>query len=177
MTDERKKISDKIILRKAGPEDIAASTLILREAAQQMMDEGKKQWDQSYPTETHVRDDIRKGNGYVLVCNGLIVGYCAIIFDEEHAYKNIQGTWLSNGTYVVVHRMAICKDKKGKGLGRVFLEKVESYALMSGFYSLKVDTNFDNLSMLGLLNNMGFSYCGEISYEKGTRKAFEKILY
>ena len=41
---------------------------------------------------------------------------------------------------------------------------------------VKVDTNFDNLPMIGLLSSMGFSICGRINYgNRGMRFAFEKL--
>lgn len=173
---EHNMISAKSILRKATIEEVGAVTLILRQAAQQMMDEGKKQWDYSYPTEIHVRADIANDYGYVLVYDDEIVGYCAIVFDGEPVYNNIKGAWLSDGPYVVVHRMGIRQDRRGLGLGRAFMEKVENYAKKMGCSSFRIDTNFDNYSMLGLLDRLGFSYCGEIYYEGGSRKAFQKTL-
>lgn len=164
-------------LRKAGIEDVDAATGILRQAAQWMMDNGKQQWNHSYPTVRHVRSDVERGVGFVMVDDAdNILGYCAIAVDGEPAYDHLDGHWLSDGPYVVVHRMAIRMDRKGHGLGRRFMEMVENHALERGVKSFKVDTNFDNYSMLGLLDKLGFTYCGQVKYENGYRRAFEKVL-
>ncbi len=57
-----------------------------------------------------------------------------------------------------------------------YFERVERLALAHGVRSFKVDTNFDNADMLHILSKRGFAYCGEIHYEHGVRKAFEKML-
>ena len=156
--------------------DIDAASMILKQAARQMMDEGKQQWTHYYPTEVHVRDDVERGVGYVLEDDNGIVGYCAVVLDGEPAYNHLEGNWLSNDRYVVVHRLAVRMDRKGIGLGRIFMETIENYAKDHGIYCFKIDTNFDNQSMLGLLNKLGFIYCGEVIYESGRRMAFEKLL-
>ncbi len=51
----------------------------------------------------------------------------------------------------------------------------ESLCLDKKVYSIKVDTNFDNLPMLKIVEKLGYTYCGEVYFE-GPRKAFEKVL-
>lgn len=171
-----KYITDTVVLRTAVRKDVSAISEILRDAVQRMLAEGKQQWTESYPTATHVRADIENGNGYVLEKDGEVIGYAAVVFSGEPAYESLDGSWLSNGRYVVAHRMAVSQGVKGLGYGRIFMEAIEGFAREEGFNSFKVDTNFDNFAMLGLLAKLGFTYCGEIEYEGGSRKAFEKLI-
>lgn len=164
------------IFRQAVSEDTHVISGILRAAAKRMMAQGKKQWDEKYPTETHVASDIKRGEGHILTSEGKIIAYGAVVTDGEPAYENISGKWLSDRQYVVVHRMAVSMEHECKGVGRTFLEHVEQYARSRGIYSFRVDTNFDNFAMLRLLEKLGFTYCGEISYNGSPRKAFEKLL-
>ena len=48
--------------------------------------------------------------------------------------------------------------------------------LESNVYSIKVDTNFDNVPMLRILDKLGYVYCGEVFFRGSARKAFEKVL-
>lgn len=141
-----------------------------------MLAEGKQQWDETYPNEIHVRADIEAGIGYVLESDNEIVGYAAVVFDGETSYNSLNGRWLSSGKYVVAHRMAIRQDKEGKGFGKAFMNTIEDYARSLGVNSFKIDTNFDNFSMLALLDKLGFTYCGDIVFQGGYRKAFEKLI-
>lgn len=176
MTDYSKRISESLRFRKADITDLQEISVILKNAVERMLAEGKRQWDENYPNETHVRSDIEKGTGYVLENNGEVVGYGAVVYSGEPAYGHIDGKWLSDGRYVVVHRLAVSQSVKGKGLGRAFMNAVEDFARSLGINSFRIDTNFDNSAMLGLLGRLGFTYCGEIYYEKGSRKAFEKLI-
>lgn len=165
-----------LVFRQAVPDDIPQAGIILRQAVDRMLAEGKKQWDYSYPNEAHIRTDIDSGIGYVLESDGEVVAYGAVTFDGEPAYTDIDGQWLSDIRYVVVHRMAVLLTSQSRGFGMSFIEAVEKFALSKGVRSIKVDTNYDNTRMLNLLNKLGFTYCGEIHYQKGPRKAFEKLL-
>ena len=44
-------------------------------------------------------------------------------------------------------------------------------------HSIKIDTNNDNVEMLGMLQQLGFTYCGIINYDKNKQRlAFEKLI-
>ena len=99
-----------------------------------------------------------------------------MVFDGEPAYNSIEGRWLSEQPYVVVHRLAVADEMKQKGIASLFMQKVEKLSRSQGIHSFKVDTNFDNFYMHRMLEKLGFSYCGEILYQRGTRMAYEKLL-
>lgn len=166
-----------IVFRKATEDDVSSATNILRQAVDRMLAEGKQQWDLHYPNESHVKADVTSGTGYVLESGHQVVAYGAVVFDGEPAYKGIDGKWLSDNEYVVVHRLAVLATKQRSGLAKSFLSAVEQLALNRGVRSFRIDTNFDNIRMLALLEKCGFTYCGEIMYDKGSRKAFEKIVF
>lgn len=176
MSEYSKQITETLLFRKADMADVPAISAILKQAVTRMLVEGKCQWNENYPTATHVRADIANGAGYVLESNGTVVGYGAVIFTGEPAYDHLKGSWLTDGRYVVVHRLAVNRESKERGLGRTFMQAVEEYAKTKKVPSFRVDTNFDNDAMLTLLHRLGFTHCGEIRYESGPRLAFEKKL-
>lgn len=103
-----------------------------------------------------------------------VIAYGAVAFDGEQAYDAIEGTWLTDGDYVVLHRLAVADEEKGRGRAREFMLRVEAAARRRGVGSFRVDTNFDNRYMLRLLARLGFVYCGKVRYRSGERLAFEK---
>lgn len=105
-----------------------------------------------------------------------IIAYGAVSFDGEPAYEAIEGKWLSEQPYVVVHRLAVADEMKQKGIATLFMQKVEEFSRGKGIHSFKVDTNFDNFYMHKMLERLGFVYCGEIIYGRGVRMAYEKLL-
>ena len=102
--------------------------------------------------------------------------YGAVLFGGEPAYGSIEGEWLCQPPYVVVHRLAVAQEMRRCGLATRFMREVETFARNAGLHSFRVDTNFDNRYMRSLLSALGFTYCGEIFYAHGSRRAYEKPL-
>lgn len=165
-----------MLFRHATFRDLTEIMRIIDAAVGRMLAEGKCQWSEEYPRDKHIIADIMAGNGYVLDDWGRIMAYGAAVFTGEPAYENIDGEWLTDGDYVVVHRMAVAQDVQSQGIGRKFLVAVEKYAANLGVGSFRIDTNFDNDRMLALLDKCSFEFTGLIHYPQGERRAFEKLI-
>ena len=127
--------------------------------------------------DEYITDDIDRGYGHVLCTHtGLVVAYGAVVFDGEPAYAEIDGTWLDQAPYVVLHRLAVAQEVKGQGIATEFMRRTMTLARERGTGSFRIDTNFDNRCMLRLLAKFGFVRCGEIHYARDPRIAFQKIL-
>jgi len=123
-----------------------------------------------------VKTDIQNNYGYLLTDGESIAGYCALMINNEPAYAEIDGKWLTDTDFVVYHRVAISEKHLGKGVAKKMLGYIEDFARSNNIKSIKVDTNFDNAGMLSLLEKFGYVYCGEVFFRGAARKAFEKIL-
>ena len=165
-----------MILQKADSSHVPIIWNILQEAIEQRKQEGSRQWQDGYPNEQTVHEDIAKGYAYVLVDEDVVVAYVAIIFDGEPAYDSIDGKWLTYGDYAAVHRVATSNAAKGKGVATRLLQLLEPFCHERKVYSIKLDTNFDNPAMLKILNKLNYTYCGEIFFKGASRKAYEKVL-
>lgn len=162
--------------RKAQQKDLPQIWAILQQAILRRKADGSNQWQDGYPNPQVVQSDIDKGYGFVLVKDHALIGYSAVMLNDEPAYKDIEGTWLSNGDFIVIHRVAIAESELGKGHAQRILLAIEDYARSIGVYSIKADTNFDNGGMLHIFNRLGYQYCGEVHFRGSARKAFEKQL-
>jgi len=163
-------------LRKAQLSDAHRIWEILQQAIEQRKQDGSQQWQDGYPNPDTISADINSGYGYVLVDNNEVIAYAAIIFGIEPAYTDIVGKWLTNEDYVVIHRVATSNKIKGKGIATRLFEMIETLAVEHGVHSIKVDTNFDNVPMLRILEKLNYTYCGEVFFRGSARKAFEKML-
>lgn len=164
------------VFRKATAAEIPQIWEILQDAITRRKNDGSRQWQDGYPNENAIKQDVEKGVGYVLTNNEVILGYAAILISDEPAYADLKGTWLSNGDFVVVHRLAISENYLGQGLAQKMMLCTEDFALQNNIHSVKVDTNFDNIGMLKIFEKLGYIYCGEVTFRGGIRKAFEKRL-
>lgn len=163
-------------LRKSHHSEIDFIWEILQSAIARRKAEGSKQWQDGYPNPEVLKSDFQKNASYVFTFNEEIIGYCAVLINDEPAYQELQGQWLSESDFIVLHRIAIAEKYLGKGFAKQMMEHVEKLALSQKIYSIKADTNFDNLAMLHLFNKLGYSYCGEVHFRGSPRKAFEKLL-
>lgn len=149
---------------------------ILKHAIQRRKAEGSNQWQDGYPNEEVIHQDLVKGVGYVITFNDAIIAYCAVLKNDEPEYARIVGKWLSTNDFVVFHRVAVAPEFLGKGVAHKMFQFIEDFALQHQIYSIKVDTNFDNHAMLALLKKRNYVYCGEVYFRGSPRQAFEKVL-
>ena len=162
--------------RKATANEIPAIWDILQQAILRRRADGSDQWQDGYPNPEVVKKDIDAGHGFVLTEGETIIGYTAVLINDEPEYAKIIGEWLSNDDFVVFHRVAILENYLGKGLSKKILDFIEDFALSNNIYSIKADTNFDNPAMLKIFEKSGYKYCGKVYFRGSERKAFEKVL-
>ncbi|MGV3504036.1 MAG: GNAT family N-acetyltransferase [Adhaeribacter sp.] len=172
--------------RKAEIPEIPAIWDILQGAIRRRKEEGSRQWQDGYPNPEVIRQDIERGAGYVLTGTGAeaaggreagaLIGYCAVLVNDEPAYAGIEGKWLTEADFVVIHRVAVAEPFLGKGMAQNILGAVETLAREKQIYSIKADTNFDNIAMMKTFEKLGYVYCGEVYFRGSARRAYEKIL-
>lgn len=163
------------VFRKAIKEDLVSIMEIIDFAKESRRKDGSNQWQDGYPNEKTILNDIEKRQGYVITENNEVLFYLAIIFGVEPAYEKLD-SWLTNQDYCVIHRMAVSHKTKGKGLSTKALLQAEELCIEQNVFSIKIDTNFDNKAMLHLLEKLNYTYCGEVYFRGSPRKAFEKVL-
>lgn len=162
-------------LRLTTTNDVTAVMSIINEAKAYFKEQGINQWQDGYPNEISIINDISHREAYVLEDNGDVVATAMISSAPEPTYNYIEGKWLQCDKYLVIHRIAIKNDQKGKGLAKIILD--EAIKLYPKMASVRMDTHDDNLSMQRFLTKYGFTYCGTIYLEtKDSRRAYEKIL-
>ena len=97
-----------------------------------------------------------------------IVAYFALLPSPEPTYDYIDGAWLTDEPYGVIHRMASYPEVHG------IFSTIIDYAA-SRYTHLRIDTHRDNRIMQHLIEKHGFTYCGIIWLEDGTeRLAYER---
>jgi len=97
-----------------------------------------------------------------------VVGYFALLPSPEPTYNVIDGAWLTDEPYGVIHRMASYPDAHG-----VFVAIMDFAA--ARYPHLRIDTHRDNRIMRHLIEKHGFTYCGIIWLTDGTeRLAYER---
>lgn len=148
-------------IRKASAQDLDQIMQIYENAKTFMRENGnKEQWGDGYPSRELIEQDL--DDMYLCMAENQIV--CVFYYKkgEDEEYGQINGKWLNDEPYGVVHRVASTGIIKGAA----------SYCLdwaYSQIPNLRMDTYRDNIPMQKLLEKCGFQYCG--SFERlGTDK-------
>lgn len=149
---------------------------LINQAKEFLRSNGVDQWQQGYPDEACIERDIKTGKGYLCVQQDGIVGYLCIDFDGEPAYDTLNGRWLSEQPYVVVHRMTFDRNVRGTGLASKAFTLTEELSRARGVHSFKIDTDNDNKIMKHLMAKNGFTYCGTICFDNSEKIAYEKLI-
>lgn len=164
------------VFRKAEENETQQIWEILQSAIDRRKEDGSSQWQNGYPNVKTVEEDILQGKGYVLAQGSILIAYCAISISDEVAYNNIDGAWLTDGDYLVIHRVAVSSLHIKKGFAKEIIRRSEKFAKENGIMSVRIDTNFDNFPMLKICEQLQYQYCGMVKMRESDRKAFEKIL-
>ena len=126
------------------------------------------QWGTNYPPEEMIRQDIENGKSYVEIENDSIRAVFYFAVEEDPTYGYIDGTWLNDRPYGVIHRIAV--GENGKGVAAQCFQF--AYAQCD---NLRIDTYEKNIPMQRCLAKNGFARCGIIYLEDGDpRIAYQK---
>ena len=110
-------------LRHTTINDLPEVIEIINQAKLYFKNEGIDQWQDGYPNEDSIINDIDQNEAYVLEDNGKILATTMISSNIEPTYNYIEGNWLQNDKYMVIHRIAIHNDQKGKGLAKIIIDE------------------------------------------------------
>lgn len=159
-------------IRKSKIEDIPSIMPIYENARDFMSRSGNPhQWINGYPATDDISRDITAGCHYVILSDsGEIVGAFMFRIGHDATYDIIEGTWLNNAPYGVIHRLA--SSGKTKGIADACFNFC--FSLID---NIRVDTHPDNTMMQRAIMRHGFTPTGIIYCHNGTpRLAFHKSL-
>ena len=160
----------------AQPEDFDRAMEILRAGRDFQRQQGFVQWTDSFPNPEVIRDDLKKGLGYVIKAGDSIAAYFYLGFDGDPAYPQIDGKWIYDEPYAVIHRIAIATEFRGMGLSSVVFGLIADFCWDRNIPLLRIDTHEDNKRMQHILAKNGFAYCGIVLQNGSPRLAYEKKL-
>ncbi len=167
-----------MIFRKTEEKDKKQVISLWREAQAYFREQEIDQWQDGYPDEACLDLDVAKGSSYVLEDAGRVIATAFISFDGEPDYLHIEGKWITDGPYGVIHRVAVAGEAKGRGLAGRLVEEAVSMCREQGVQGLRVDTHQDNRSMRRMLTKNGFTYCGiiHLTRDGAPRVAYERLI-
>ena len=156
------------MIRQTTQSDLDAVMEIYAYARTYMRENGNpNQWHNNHPPQAVIEDDIKAGLSYVCEEDGEVVAVFYFNVEIEPTYGKIDGQWINDEPYGVVHRIA--RGPEAKGVGAACLNWCAAQ-----HPNIRIDTHRDNAAMLKLLEKLGYKYCGVIWLHNGDeRLAFQ----
>lgn len=150
---------------------------IINQAKKYFKNNSINQWQDGYPNEDSILNDINNNKSQVLIDNNQVLGTMYFAIEDDPTYHYIDGSWISQKPYAVIHRIAIDEKIKGQNIAYELVKYAILQCKENYIQSIRIDTHRDNLSMQSFLKKHGFILCGIIYLSNGDeRLAFEKII-
>lgn len=118
------------------------------------------QWPEGYPGPEDVLYDLKRSALHVCTEGDEVIAVFFCAPGPDATYAHIDGSWLNDEPYSVVHRIAA---REGSGAGRACI----AWACEQS-QNVRIDTHERNLPMRHVLKSLGFVECGTIICEDGT---------
>ena len=117
-------------LVKATKKDLTSIMAIIGDAQEYLKDQNIDQWQNDYPNNDIIINDILNKESYLVKSNSDNVIATAMFSTRlEPTYKVIDGKWMSSNSdrYGVIHRMAIAKKNRRSGVSKFIFKTFEMF--------------------------------------------------
>lgn len=162
--------------RHAQTADLPQIMGIVAQAQAYLAAQGIDQWQDGYPDEATMREDIARQNAYVLAEDDRVCGIASIIFDGEPTYDRIHdGAWTTAEPYAAIHRIAVDATMRGKGIADAVMQGAEEVVARRGLTGIRIDTHRQNVVMQRMLQRNGYALCGVIYLTEGKEAGAERV--
>ena len=135
------------------------------------------QWDDEYPNVQYINEDINTGALYKGVVESRIAAVISFDESQEKEYEMLNWRY-TNGTSLIVHRLAVDPDFQGLRFSSILMEYAENYAIENGFSSIRLDAYVGNKMVIDFYRRKGYREAGEVYFPRRTLafKCFEKSI-
>lgn len=164
-----------ILYKVATPADLGEIAALFRAATAEMNARLIPQWDDLYPNEAVLSDDIARGE----MTLGRIGSTIAVVYavstrcDAEYA----DGHWQdASGAHRILHRLCVHPAFQNRGVARDTMDRIEQTLRAAGVSSIRLDAFSQNPYALRLYESRGYRFTGAVRFRKGLFYLYEKLL-
>ena len=163
------------LVRSAREEDLPAVLDIFFGAVRLMRSKGIGQWDELYPDQAILSEDICRKEMFLLEDDGVPVSAFVLNGEQMEEYNAVP--WIFSGQNVrVIHRLCVDASKQGRGLGKLSLLCAEEILRGRGCGVVRLDAYSKNPAALRLYESSGYRRAGEAVFRNGLFYCYEKKL-
>ncbi|WP_210411551.1 GNAT family N-acetyltransferase [Oceanispirochaeta crateris] len=99
--------------------------------------------------------------------------------NENQPSEYGQISWSTHENKIlVVHRLSVHPDSQGKGIARIFMNFIKTFAQKEKYLFIRLDAYSENIAALKLYERMGYQRLGQIfiPFKDSTFYCFNKII-
>ena len=166
-----------MIIRKANKIDLKNIMKMYKSCVTGMVENGIDQWDETYPNDEIISEDLNVGTYYIAEINGTIIGGVNIDKNQDDTYLAIDWEDKKN-QFLVVHRLAVKVEFWNDGIGKSLMLFTENLVTEKGLNSIRLDTYSGNPKAMEFYIRLGYRELGTIDLKPNKDKyhCFEKII-
>lgn len=161
-----------MIIRRGEIKDVKVIMNIIKTAITDMELKGIDQWDNIYPNEELIVNDINEENLYVCDDGINIQGIIVLNEEQDRQYESLK--WEYTGRNVVIHRLCVDPKHQGKGIAKTLIQYAEKYGKENNYESIRLDAFIKNEGACKLYEKSGYNKVGIVNFRKGEFYCFEK---
>ena len=142
-----------------------------------MVENGIDQWDETYPNDEIISEDLNVGTYYVAEMNETIIGGINIDKNQDDTYLSLDWKDKSD-SFLVVHRLGVKEEFWNKKIGKDLMLFTEKLVIEKGLKSIRLDTYSGNPKAMEFYRRLGYTELGTIDLKPDKDKyyCFEKII-
>ena len=152
-----------MIVRKAIQKDKDQIKKIRPQVVKFMANNNLTQWDDEYPSDEILMQDLDRGEMYVALIKNEVVGYVTINEEIPEEYNAIS---LEFSSKVCVHRLSVNPKFAKQGIATKIMEHVHRDLKEQGYRAICLDTCEDNAGAIKLYSNLGYITRGYVIFER-----------
>jgi ribosomal protein S18 acetylase RimI-like enzyme len=166
-----------MIIRKAEISDLENIMLMYKSCVAGMVENGIDQWDETYPNDEIIIEDLNVGTYYVAQMNETIIGGINIDKNQDDTYLSLDWKDKSD-SFLVVHRLGVKEEFWNKKIGKDLMLFTEKLVIEKGLKSIRLDTYSGNPKAMEFYRRLGYTEIGTIDLKPDKDKyyCFEKII-
>jgi len=161
------------IFRKALLEDLNSIKDLLFSVVHNMNKNGLFMWNKNYPNQKIIKEDIKKGNLFVITFNEKIIGM--VVLNNKLSKSKNRNIKPSNKS-LYVHRLCVHPDFQKRGLSFDILNLVEKRGYYTGFSSIRAEVTPVNIASYKLFISHNYVKNGTVEFSSGVFDILEKEL-
>ena len=161
--------------QKAQPSDLREVVQLFEGAIENMNRNHILQWDEIYPNEEVLREDIEKEQMYLGRIDNKIASVYVLSGEYDDEYNHADWRY-PEASFVILHRLCVHPAFQNRGVARRTMERIEESVRKSGVETIRLDAFSENPYALRLYKGLGYHKTGTANWRKGLFYLYEKNL-